>query len=110
MVFLYLRRFLIGKKRIFFRNHDKYHILPRDVLLFLSHTIRGMSVIYLLISISIIVAIAFLYAFLRAVKTGQYDDDYTPSVRMLFDDELVKSGEREEESGENRKKNIENRK
>jgi cbb3-type cytochrome oxidase maturation protein len=49
-----------------------------------------MSVIYLLISISIIVAIAFLYAFLRAVKTGQYDDDYTPSVRMLFDDELVK--------------------
>ncbi|QBZ98945.1 hypothetical protein GS03_02457 [Flavobacterium sangjuense] len=53
--------------------------------------IRGMSVIYLLISISIIVAIAFLYAFLRAVKTGQYDDDYTPSVRMLFDDELVKA-------------------
>lgn len=32
----------------------------------------------------------FLYAFLRAVKTGQYDDDYTPSVRMLFDDELIK--------------------
>jgi len=52
--------------------------------------IRGMSVIYLLISISIIVAGVFLYAFLRAVKTGQYDDDYTPSVRMLFDDELVK--------------------
>ena len=49
-----------------------------------------MSVIYLLISISIILALAFLYAFLRAVKTGQYDDDYTPSVRMLFDDELIK--------------------
>jgi cbb3-type cytochrome oxidase maturation protein len=49
-----------------------------------------MSVIYLLISISIVVAVGFLYAFLRAVKTGQYDDDYTPSVRMLFDDELVK--------------------
>ncbi|MBL7886739.1 MAG: cbb3-type cytochrome oxidase assembly protein CcoS [Flavobacterium sp.] len=49
-----------------------------------------MSVIYLLISISIVVAIAFLYAFIRAVKSGQYDDDYTPSVRMLFDDELRK--------------------
>ena len=49
-----------------------------------------MSVIYLLISISIIVAIAFLIAFIKAVKSGQYDDDYTPSVRMLFDDELVK--------------------
>jgi len=47
-----------------------------------------MSVIYLLISISIIVAIVFFIAFIRAVKTGQYDDDYTPSVRMLFDDEL----------------------
>jgi len=55
-----------------------------------------MSVIYLLISISIIVAIVFLYAFLRAVKTGQYDDDYTPSVRMLFDDELVKGSIKKE--------------
>ncbi len=58
--------------------------------------IRGMSVIYLLISISIIVAGVFLYAFLRAVKTGQYDDDYTPSVRMLFDDELVKGSTKPE--------------
>ena len=48
-----------------------------------------MSVIYLLISISIVVAIAFFIAFIMAVKKGQYDDDYTPSVRMLFDDELV---------------------
>jgi len=50
-----------------------------------------MSVIYLLISISIVVAIGFFIAFIRAVKTGQYDDDYTPSVRMLFDDELKKT-------------------
>lgn len=48
-----------------------------------------MSVIYLLISISIIVAIGFFIAFILAVKTGQYDDDYTPSVRILFDDELI---------------------
>jgi len=47
-----------------------------------------MSVIYLLISISIVVAVAFLYAFIRAVRSGQFDDDYTPSVRMLFDDEI----------------------
>ncbi|WP_295334226.1 cbb3-type cytochrome oxidase assembly protein CcoS [Flavobacterium sp.] len=49
-----------------------------------------MSVIYMLISISIVVAVFFLYAFIKAVRSGQYDDDYTPSVRMLFDDELVK--------------------
>ena len=42
-----------------------------------------MSVIYMLLSISII-------AFIVAVKNGQYDDSYTPSVRMLFEDELVK--------------------
>ncbi|MEO7975617.1 cbb3-type cytochrome oxidase assembly protein CcoS [Flavobacterium sp.] len=46
-----------------------------------------MSVIYLLISVSIFVAICFFIAFIIAVKSGQYDDDYTPSVRMLFDDE-----------------------
>jgi cbb3-type cytochrome oxidase maturation protein len=49
-----------------------------------------MSVIYFLISISIVVAVFFLYAFIKAVRSGQYDDDYTPSVRMLFEDELVK--------------------
>jgi len=47
------------------------------------------SAIFLLIGISILVAGSFLAAFLWSVKTGQYDDDYTPSVRMLFDDELT---------------------
>lgn len=50
-----------------------------------------MSVIYLLITISIFVAIGFFIAFVIAVKSGQYDDDYTPSVRMLFDDEISKT-------------------
>lgn len=49
-----------------------------------------MSVIYILICVSITVAVIFLIAFIRAVNKGQFDDDYTPSVRMLFDDELVK--------------------
>ena len=49
-----------------------------------------MSVIYLLITVSIFVAVLFLIAFIKAVRSGQYDDDYTPSVRMLFDDEIVK--------------------
>ncbi len=49
-----------------------------------------MSVIYLLLSLSILVAIIFFIAFIVSVKKGQYDDSYTPSIRMLFDDELVK--------------------
>ena len=48
-----------------------------------------MSVIYLLLILSILVAIVFFIAFIVSVKKGQYDDSYTPSVRMLFDDELV---------------------
>ena len=52
-----------------------------------------MSVIYLLLSLSVIVAIVFFIAFIYSVKRGQYDDSYTPSVRMLFDDELVKDKE-----------------
>ena len=60
-----------------------------------------MSVIYLLITISIVVAIVFLVAFIKAVKSGQYDDDYTPSVRMLFDDELAKKNQKSTITKEN---------
>ncbi len=49
-----------------------------------------MSVIYLLLTISIIVAVLFFVVFIIAVRNGQFDDDYTPSVRILFEDELVK--------------------
>ncbi len=47
-----------------------------------------MSAIFILISVSLIVASGFLIAFIRAARNGQFDDSYTPSVRMLFDDEL----------------------
>jgi cbb3-type cytochrome oxidase maturation protein len=46
----------------------------------------NMSVLLILIAASMLVAGGFLAAFIWSVKKGQYDDDYTPSVRMLFDD------------------------
>jgi len=49
-----------------------------------------MSIIYMLLGISVVVALLFFVAFILSVKRGQYDDTYTPSVRMLFEDELVK--------------------
>lgn len=49
-----------------------------------------MSVIYILLAISIVIAVIFFAAFIISVKSGQYDDTYTPSVRMLFEDEIVK--------------------
>ena len=45
-----------------------------------------MTIIFLLIGISLIVALLFLSAFLWAVRSGQYEDTYTPAVRMLFEE------------------------
>lgn len=46
-----------------------------------------MPVIFLLITASTLVAGLFLVAFVWAVSTGQYEDDRSPAVRMLSDDE-----------------------
>lgn len=47
-----------------------------------------MEIIYLLIFISVIIASGFLIAFVWSVNSGQYDDDVTPAIRMLFDNEI----------------------
>ena len=44
-----------------------------------------MSALFILVGASLVIAIGFLMAFIWSVKNGQYDDDYTPSIRMLFD-------------------------
>jgi cbb3-type cytochrome oxidase maturation protein len=46
-----------------------------------------MEALFVLIGISLAVALLFLVTFLWAVKSRQYEDDFTPSVRMLFDSE-----------------------
>lgn len=56
---------------------------------FYRRILTEMSIIFLLIFFSMILAIAFLIAFIWSVKDGQFDDDYTPSVRILFEDEKV---------------------
>ena len=45
-----------------------------------------MSVIFLLIPLSIVIAACFLGAFIWAVRSGQYEDTLTPSMRVLLDD------------------------
>lgn len=52
-----------------------------------------MNIIIFLITISIIVAAVFLIGFFWAVRSGQYDDDYTPSVRILLEDDNIQSRE-----------------
>ena len=50
-----------------------------------------MYAIIVLIIISLTVALGFLVSFIWAVKNNQYEDDYTPSVRMLFDDQVIEN-------------------
>ncbi|MBP6731890.1 MAG: cbb3-type cytochrome oxidase assembly protein CcoS [Chitinophagales bacterium] len=50
-----------------------------------------MSVMFVLIGISLVFALGFLAAFVYSVIGGQYDDDYTPSVRILFDNPVTQS-------------------
>jgi cbb3-type cytochrome oxidase maturation protein len=54
-----------------------------------------MKIMFVLIGSSFVLAIGFLIAFIWMVKNGQIDDDYTPSVRMLFDDGTVKKQDEE---------------
>lgn len=58
----------------------------RNLLLVLQNFI--MSVIIILLIASISVAGLFLGAFLWSVKSGQYDDEASAPIRMLFDDEI----------------------
>ena len=49
-----------------------------------------MAIIIILISISLLIAIGFLLSFIWNLRSGQYDDTYSPSVRMLFEDKPKK--------------------
>jgi cbb3-type cytochrome oxidase maturation protein len=57
-----------------------------------------MGVLIILILASLTVALGFLFAFIWSVRSGQYEDDYTPSVRMLFEDEQDKSSNTDNQS------------
>ena len=48
-----------------------------------------MNIFYLLIGVSLLAALIFLGAFIWAVRNGQFDDNETPAMRILFDDEPV---------------------
>ncbi len=50
-----------------------------------------MNIIFFLIGCSVLIALFFLGAFFWASKNGQHDDTYTPSVRILFDDEPLET-------------------
>jgi cbb3-type cytochrome oxidase maturation protein len=58
-----------------------------------------MGIIYIMLVVSLVVALFFLGSFLWAIKSGQYEDDYTPSVRILFEDELISNNQNKKQKG-----------
>lgn len=76
--------------KITFRT-DKPHLtasqLPRPCVK-IQHK---MKIIFFLIGVSLLVAIGFLISFFWAVNDGQFEDDYTPSIRILLDDKIEKN-------------------
>lgn len=65
---------------------------------------KRMSVVFILVFVAIFMAGGFLVAFIWSVKNGQYEDTYTPSVRILFDDMPVKESKEQGAGGMEQKK------
>lgn len=63
-----------------------------------------MDIMFLLLGASLVVAVLFLVVFIISVRSGQFDDLYTPSVRMLFDDTIEGSEKTEENINKNKSK------
>lgn len=61
-----------------------------------------MDILYLMIICSVSLAVVFLIIFIINAKKGQFEDDESPAVRILFDDGVK---EEEEVTKENKKSN-----
>jgi len=57
-----------------------------------------MEVMFLLIGFSLSIALLFLGLFIWAVRSGQFDDSYTPSIRMLFERDKKNSNSQKQNS------------
>ena len=55
-----------------------------------------MNILIILILISLFVASGFVFAFIWAVKNGQFDDSYTPSIRILWENGKAKDSKPKE--------------
>jgi len=61
------------------------------------------NILYLLVGVSLLAALFFLGLFIWTVKSGQYDDIYSPSVRILFDNDINTHPECEDKKEEETK-------
>jgi cbb3-type cytochrome oxidase maturation protein len=50
----------------------------------------------------------FLFAFFWAVNDGQYEDDFTPSMRILIDDDMLSPIDQDQHNNNSVSKNKSN--
>jgi len=68
-----------------------------------------MDILYLMILCSVSLAAVFLVVFIVYARKGQFEDDESPAVRILFDSDEIKeknepgNKENEDEKGESKK-------
>lgn len=62
-----------------------------------------MDILYLMIICSVSLAVIFLIIFIVNAKKGQFEDDESPAVRILFDDEIKNDDEKPEHQKEEKK-------
>ncbi|MBW3522127.1 MULTISPECIES: cbb3-type cytochrome oxidase assembly protein CcoS [unclassified Chryseobacterium] len=67
-----------------------------------------MDILYLMILCSVSLAVVFLVVFIVFARKGQFEDDESPAVRILFDSDEIK--EKEETGNNNDKKKGDNNK
>ncbi|WP_312171780.1 cbb3-type cytochrome oxidase assembly protein CcoS [Chryseobacterium sp.] len=68
-----------------------------------------MDILYLMILCSVSLAAVFLVVFIVYARKGQFEDDESPAVRILFDSDEIRekeepgSNENDDEKGESKK-------
>ncbi|MGI9650391.1 cbb3-type cytochrome oxidase assembly protein CcoS [Chryseobacterium sp. RLHN22] len=67
-----------------------------------------MDILYLMILCSVSLAAVFLVVFIVFARKGQFEDDESPAVRILFDSDEIK--EKEEGGNKNEEKKGDNNK
>ncbi len=65
-----------------------------------------MDILYLMIICSVSLAVIFLIIFIIGAKNGQFEDDESPAVRMLFDSEVQQDKEKQKQEEEKEKEKI----
>lgn len=65
-----------------------------------------MDILYLMVICSVSLAAVFLGIFIYNAKNGQFEDDESPAVRILMEDEIIKETPQTEESTKNEEKDI----